>query len=65
MIHESKNKEQAAPENELIVLEDAKKEANDIKKAALRYADGLLASVQESIEKTLNIIISNRDELNH
>ncbi|HOD93980.1 MAG TPA: hypothetical protein PLT91_01825 [Clostridia bacterium] len=65
MIQESKNKEQAAPENELIVLEDAKKEANDIKKAALRYADGLLASVQESIEKTLNIIISNRDELNH
>jgi hypothetical protein len=64
MIQESKTKEQVSPPSEITVSEDAKKEANDIKKAALRYADELLASVQGSIEKTLSIIVSNRDELN-
>ena len=64
MIQESKTKEQVSPPSEITVSEDAKKEANDIKKAALRYADELLASVQGRIEKTLSIIVSNRDELN-
>ncbi|MFA5342111.1 MAG: hypothetical protein WC332_10060 [Clostridia bacterium] len=64
MIQESKSKEPVLPANDSIVLDDAVQEANDIKKAALKYADGLLASVQENIEKTLSIIISNRDELN-
>ncbi len=63
MIQESKTKEPVLPASDGIILDDARQEANDIKKAALKYADGLLASVQESIEKTLNIIVSNRDEL--
>jgi hypothetical protein len=45
------------------VIAEAQKEANEIRRAALRYADGLLANVQESIEKTLGIIEDNRNEL--
>jgi len=62
MISDAKNRESDA-DNQSIVLEDAYREANEIKRAALKYADDLLASVQESIEKTLNIIVSNREEL--
>jgi len=62
MISEAKNRESDA-DDQSVVLEDANREANEIKGAALKYADNLLASVQESIEKTLNIIASNREEL--
>jgi hypothetical protein len=62
MISEAKNRESDA-DDQSVVLEDANREANEIKRAALKYADNLLASVQESIEKTLNIIASNREEL--
>jgi hypothetical protein len=62
MISDAKNRESDA-DNQSIVLEDAYREANEIKRAALKYADDLLASVQESMEKTLNIIASNREEL--
>lgn len=62
MISDAKNRESDA-DDQSIVLEDAYREANEIKRAALKYADDLLASVQESIEKTLNIIVSNREEL--
>lgn len=62
MISDAKNRESDA-DDQSIVLEDAYREANEIKRAALKYADDLLASVQESMEKTLNIIASNREEL--
>ena len=62
MISDAKNRESDA-DDQSIVLEDAYREANEIKRAALKYADDLLASVQESKEKTLNIIASNREEL--
>ena len=64
MIQETKNKDQVTVQPDDIVMEDAQKEANDIKKAALKYADELLASIQGNIEKTLHIIKENRDELN-
>lgn len=50
MISEAKNRESDA-DDQSVVLEDANREANEIKRAALKYADNLLASVQESIEK--------------
>lgn len=62
MISDAKNRESDA-DDQSIVLGDAYREANEIKRAALKYADDLLASVQESMEKTLNIIASNREEL--
>jgi hypothetical protein len=68
MIHDAKEN-QAAPQPQpqtvidIPVIAEANKEANEIKRAALRYADGLLANVQESIEKTLSIIQDNRNEL--
>ncbi|MDD3972797.1 MAG: hypothetical protein PHC31_12925 [Clostridia bacterium] len=64
MIQETKNKEQVSVQPEGVIIEDAHKEANDIKKAALKYADELLASIEGKIEKTLHIIKENRDELN-
>jgi len=64
MIQETKSKEQVSVQPEGVIIEDAHKEANDIKKAALKYADELLASIEGKIEKTLHIIKENRDELN-
>ena len=64
MIQETKNKEQVSVQPEGVIIEDAHKEANDIKKAALKYADEILASIEGKIEKTLHIIKENRDELN-
>lgn len=64
MIQDAKNKEQEVLPVDELVIEDAKKEATDMKKAALRYADELLATVQSNIEKTLGIIRENREELN-
>ena len=64
MIQETKSKEQVSVQPVGVIIEDAHKEANDIKKAALKYADELLASIEGKIEKTLHIIKENRDELN-
>lgn len=68
MIHDAKeNQSVPQPQTQTVieapVIAEANKEANEIKRAALRYADGLLANVQESLETTLNIIENNRNEL--
>ncbi|MFA7672314.1 MAG: hypothetical protein WCY62_00480 [Clostridia bacterium] len=70
MIHDAKENQsvpQPQPQTQTVieipVIAEANKEANEIKRAALRYADELLANVQESIEKTLSIIQDNRNEL--